>query len=442
MTTGVRFALWAAVAGTLAVLVTGVAAIAVVERTLIGVADDRLRSTVGLDAARSAAEACRAVGASGSADARQRVVTVVRTDGTEVCRTSPVAPAPRVLALDDPAEVRTVRIDGRRWRRARARTRDGSTIVAAELVEAPLDARDDARSAILSAMALGVLVAASGGALAAIPARRRLARLLERVAAAGGDPSGATRVGRVGGKDLDAAASSFDRLLEDVRRADAAQRRLLSDAAHQLRTPVTSMRTNAQLLERAPGLDADARDMAGRIARQSRVVSDLVSGLVDLVAATAWTRRGEVDTALGDIAHAAVAAASARWPGAALAVEADESRAAVDAELAHRALLNLLDNALLHGRQPITVRVAAGVVSVVDSGEGFADPDEPFEPFVSGGDGSGLGLAFVRHVARAHGGEAWIEPGAPGTVRLTFGPASSEDSQVALGDSRAARATR
>lgn len=435
MTTGVRFALWAAIAGTLAVLVAGVVAIVVVERTLIGVVDERLEATIRDQPRRTASDACRLVGGGGAALASsQRVVAVVSATGAELCRSSAVAPAARVLALDAPDRVRTVRIDGRRWRRARGFTSDGATVVAAELVEASLAARDDARRAIMVAMALGILVAASGGALAAVPARRRLALLLDRVAAAGGDASGRTRVGRIGGRDLDAAAGSFDRLLEDVRRADAAQRRLLSDAAHQLRTPVTSMRTNAQLLERAPGLDPEARDMAARIASQSRVVADLVAGLVDLVAASAWARRGDADVALGDVAHAAVETAARRWPGEAVSVEADGSRALVDVDLVGRALGNLIDNALVHGRAPVELRVEDAVVTVRDSGDGFTDPDTPFEPFVSGGGGSGLGLAFVRHVARAHGGDAWIEPGAQGLVRLTLAPRSSDVSQVGLGD--------
>lgn len=434
MTTGTRFALWAAIAGTLAVLVTGIAAIVVTERALIGVVDDRLTGTAAEVGRQGVEAACREIGA-GAGQPRQRVVVLVAADGSERCRSSPVAPAARVLAVDDTDIVRTVRVDGRRWRRARLDAADGTVVVVAEFVESALAARDDARRAIVVAMVLGMLVAASGGALAAIAARRRLARLLARVAAAGRDPSGLARVGRIGGRDLDAAAASFDRLLDGVRRADEAQRRLLSDAAHQLRTPVTSIRTNAQLLERDPSLDGEARDMAGRIARQSRVVADLVAGLVDLVAAAAWTRPSDAAVALGELATNVVSVAAVRWPDAAVSVEADESRAAVDVELVHRALVNLLDNALLHGRPPIVVRVSDGVVSVIDSGDGFADPDAPFEPFVSGDGGSGIGLAFVRHVARAHGGEAWIEAGAPGTVHVRLAARSSEDSQVGLGQS-------
>lgn len=434
MTTGTRFALWAAIAGTLAVFVAGLAAIVVVERTLIGVVDDRLEVAAAALDRRSAADACRSIGSTTAAEGRQRVVAVVDSSGRELCRSSPVAPAARALATDEAATVRTVQVDGRRWRRALADTGDGGRVVAGELVESALAARDDARRAIVAAMVLGMLVAAAGGALAAIPARRRLARLLDRVAAAGGDASGTTRVGRIGGRDLDAAAASFDRLLADVRRADAAQRRLLSDAAHQLRTPVTSIRTNAQLLERDPSLTDEARDMAGRIARQSRVVADLVAGLVDLVAATAWNRRSDVEVPLAPLVADAVGIARSRWPDVEIAVEADDSRAAVDAELAQRAFVNLLDNAILHGGPPILVRVAGGVVTVVDGGSGFDDPEASFEPFVSGDGGSGLGLAFVRHVARAHGGDAWIELAPRGIVHVRLAPRSSDDSQVALGE--------
>ena len=66
-------------------------------------------------------------------------------------------------------------------------------------------------------------------------------------------------------------------------------------------------------------------------------------------------------------------------------------------------------------------------ITVADAGDGLdgLEPEAAFEPFASGGDGSGLGLAFVAHVARVHGGDARIEPG-PGT-RVTIDLARRND---------------
>jgi signal transduction histidine kinase len=83
-----------------------------------------------------------------------------------------------------------------------------------------------------------------------------------------------------------------------------------------------------------------------------------------------------------------------------------------DPALLQRAIGNLLDNAMRHGRRPggqavVTVTVADGRVTVADQGPGV-DPaigDDLFERFTGGGGSSGLGLSIVRWVALAHGGD-------------------------------------
>ena len=435
MTTGVRFAFWATIAGSLAVLLAGAVALVVVDRTLDAVVDDRLQSTLADVASfASGAATCASIRSGGAASADDRVVSIVEPNGTESCRSSAVAPSPRALGMDeDGFATRTV--DGSRWRTYTSTGSSGRRLIAAERIEAHELARADARRAILVAMGLGTLIAAAGGAIAAVPARRRITRLLGRIQAAGRDRSGSAVVGRIGGRDLDAAAASFDELLADVRSADVAQRRLVSDAAHQLRTPITSLRTNAQLLERQPALDDEARDLAARIARQAAVVSDLVAGLVDYTAISAWSGDREA-TPLGELASVAVDRAGSRWPEATFAVTDDGSGGEVDGELVIRAIGNVLDNAVVHGGGDVVVEVRDGSVLVSDDGDGFTASDEDaFRPFNSGGDGSGLGLAFVRHVARAHGGDAWIEQRSPAIVGMRFGILRefSDSSRPALG---------
>lgn len=433
MTTGLRFALWATIAGSLAVLLAGAVALVVVDRTLDTVVDDRLQSLVGDvsgDPATSAA--CASIRAGGNTAADDRVVAIVAADGRETCRSSPIAPSPRALGIEQDGFA-TRLVDGQRWRTLATTSQSGSRVIAAERIEAHELARADARRAIIVAMVLGTLLAAAGGAIAAIPARRRIARLLERIHAAGRDRSGTATVGRIGGRDLDAAAASFDELLADVRQAEVAQRRLVSDAAHQLRTPITSLRTNAQLLERQPALDPESRDIATRIARQAASVSELVAGLVDYTAVSAWT--GErAAVALGALAAEAVERAATRWPDATFDVVDDGSQAEVDGELVVRAIGNVLDNAIVHGGGVVHVDVRNGTCFVADDGPGFTNAvDDVFQPFASGGDGSGLGLAFVRHVARAHGGDAWIQQRVPAIVALRFHGQLSDSSRTPLG---------
>lgn len=424
MTTRGRFTLWATLAGALAVLLAGVVAIGAVERSLEEVVDTRLDRV--LDEAvdgDTTAEACVQVRqqAPASADA---VVTVIDLRGRERCRSSAVAPSARALGVrvsaSDGREIR--RIDGNRWRVV-TRTRTGAIVAAAELVEPGQAALRDARRAIWIAVGVGALLALAAGVFSSLPATRRIDDLLGGIERAGRDPSGELRVGRVGGRDLDRAAASFDALLDDLHELSAAQRRLVADAAHQLRTPITSIRTNAQLLERAPDLDEDTRDIATRIARQSAAVAGLVASLVDVAAMPAWARTADHDeVALATVVDAAVDAARGRWPGARIETELDDTHARVDAELVQRAVGNLLDNAVVHGTAPVRVTLERGCIAVSDHGEGFAahaDLREPFQPFATGpGGGTGLGLAFVDHVARAHGGEAVIASSAPPRVEL------------------------
>jgi signal transduction histidine kinase len=112
-----------------------------------------------------------------------------------------------------------------------------------------------------------------------------------------------------------------------------------------------------------------------------------------------------------------------------------EGTVAGDAVALRRVLVNLVDNARRYGAPPIRVEVADGQITVTDAGEGVpaSERERIFEAFYrpsghhEGRDGGvGLGLALVREIARAHGGDVWCEGGPAGTgarfcVRLAPG---------------------
>jgi signal transduction histidine kinase len=133
--------------------------------------------------------------------------------------------------------------------------------------------------------------------------------------------------------------------------------------------------------------------------------------------------RGEVR--LPDVLDEAVAPFRARFAqrGAELSVEAPDRTVTLDPARLRQAVQNLLDNSLLHGAGPVEVRAADEPgrlrIEVSDRGPGFPDDvlGRAFVPFTRGCDGrsagtpsgrigSGLGLAVVDAVARAHGGAA------------------------------------
>lgn len=216
-----------------------------------------------------------------------------------------------------------------------------------------------------------------------------------------------------------------------------ARERLLADAAHELRTPLSLMRTRLDLAlrrERTPDeLKTALAETRGEVVR----LASLASRLLDTAAISRdeWSVEPVDVSQLVDEAVAVTRdAASARKvelravvaPGLTLRAHAIELRQVVD---------NLLSNALKFAPEGSEVVVRAEVkdgaftLSVRDVGPGIpeAERETVFEPFhrVRGGPpGTGLGLAIVREVARRHGGRAFVAPTTPGAELVVTFPVS------------------
>ena len=213
-----------------------------------------------------------------------------------------------------------------------------------------------------------------------------------------------------------------------------AQRRLVTDASHELRTPVTSVRTNAEVLRERPDLPVEERnEILDDVVAQADELGLLVADLIELA------RDGEPPNAtereevrLDELVAEAVARARRLAPGARFELEAEPVVVEAHRERLSRAVNNLLDNPVKHGPPggPVEVRVGAGgTVSVRDHGPGIpaAEREHVFDRFWRGADararpGSGLGLAIVHQVAESHGGSVTVEdaPGGGPLFRLTL----------------------
>lgn len=216
------------------------------------------------------------------------------------------------------------------------------------------------------------------------------------------------------------------------------QRRFLADAAHELRTPVAILRSEAEVTLKGGGSEAEYREALQRIAAESEDLSRLVTDLLlmarnDSEALTPGRERVYLD----DLANVVIARAS-RLPQAKDRVFrwADFEAAPVmgDPVLLERALLVLVHNALVHGSGPVVL--CSGVkreggrdwswLSVRDSGPGIptADRERVFERFSRldrKPGGAGLGLPIARAIAEAHGGTLTLSdvtPGAEFVLRL------------------------
>jgi two-component system sensor histidine kinase MprB len=221
-------------------------------------------------------------------------------------------------------------------------------------------------------------------------------------------------------------AGRFAALLERVEAAQAAQRALVADASHELRTPVTALRTNAELLREDPG--GDHRAVLDDVVEQTEELAALVTDLIELA-------RGDEpadelqDVRLDALVGESLERARRHAPGVAFAVSLEP--VAVDGvpERLGRAVNNLLDNAAKFSPDGGTVEVMmrGGELTVRDHGPGVPEAELPhiFDRFYRGAGarehaGSGLGLAIVRQVAERHGGRVRASAAPSGGLSVTL----------------------
>jgi two-component system, OmpR family, sensor histidine kinase MprB len=308
-------------------------------------------------------------------------------------------------------------------------------------VARPLDEVDRQLDRVLLVLILvGTAAVALGGALAALVARAALApiaRFTARTEELAGDPDPSHRIDAQGRDELGRLAKSFNSTLDSLERSVEAQRQLVADASHELRTPIASLRANIQTLEHAQRLPAGERE-----ALRADIVAELdeLTALVaDIVELARGGKTGELvdDVRLDEIATVVADRARARTGRVTVELTAEPTVVRGNPERIQRAVSNLVDNALKWSpeRGTVEIRLAGGLLSVRDHGPGFAEPDLPrvFDRFYRATNarslpGSGLGLAIVRQTAEAHGGEARASnaPGGGALLQVSFGPVVRE----------------
>jgi two-component system, OmpR family, sensor histidine kinase MprB len=235
--------------------------------------------------------------------------------------------------------------------------------------------------------------------------------------------------------ELGRLAVAFNTMLAALEDSVEAQRRLVSDASHELRTPLTSLRTNVEILGKAKALpDDERRRLLSDVDAELDELSRLIADVVDL-ARDGEPDHIEEDIRLDQLVADAVERARRRAPEITFETAFDETVVRGSRERLHRAVSNLLDNAVKWSPDggTVEVRVADASVSVRDHGPGIAEEDlgKVFDrfyraPAARGLPGSGLGLAIVRQVAESHDGAVGAARADGGgtivTLRLTETP--------------------
>jgi signal transduction histidine kinase len=304
----------------------------------------------------------------------------------------------------------------------------GFSVTVGEPVEVALAPVQALRMALLRTAGVAVLIASILGALVALwigAPIRRLTRAVQRVSATGdlALPPGMQMRGEVG-----VLASAFDEMMATVGEQQAAllgQSRLVAlgeiaaSIAHEVRTPLSVLKTSAQLLGRSDLPSDEQRKLSGLLSGEVDRLNRVVTDLVDLARPRTTVHE---PVSVRDAVERAV-----RF----FAVTAERRRVVLDAEVdgdpltivgsrdqLHQVLLNLLHNALQATPDGGRVTVAAhrdggwAVVRVEDTGPGFADAmlANVFTRFqTTKPDGTGLGLVISKRLVEEHRGRIQVD---------------------------------
>jgi signal transduction histidine kinase len=303
----------------------------------------------------------------------------------------------------------------------------GSTLVLFRWIGPNLRSLARLDNALIAFVVLGFLGTAAilAGAVArALKPVEEVTLLAERVEAT--DLSGRVQVA-TGGEEFRRLTAVINSLLERLDRAFRAQKRLIADAAHELKTPTAVLVGEAQEALRPEASPGELRDSLETIEKVSLGLAREVDGLLQLARGDGALPGRQSATDLGAVASLAVAAAEPL--GAARHVRcvfAQDGPAWVlgDREGLFRLASNLVSNGVTYTEAGTTVEVEVGsrngqaYLEVRDRGPGVAPEERSriFERFVRlesararNPEGSGLGLAIVEQVARAHNGKVEID---------------------------------
>lgn len=376
-----------------------------------------------------------------------RVLTGI---GTDEPRTVEVGPQPvgELPPVAGPG-ARTVHIGDESWRLLAVAVTDVPTVGQRAVVEfaeplgAVQDRVRDIRRRTFLAGALAALGAGAVGWLFGRRAARPLTRLQQDAAAIGSSPATSLSVAEwYGTPEVDDVAAALNSSLSDLgaaidRREEAlaAARDFAASATHELRTPLQSAMTNLDVAMSAGSSDVDSLGRArAELTRMATSLSTVQALSQADLARPEWFEPMSLE-ALADLTDEMTSRpADARIE---LVVEppATPTIFMVWPDGARLALDNLLRNALTHGRPNdgsvahVVVRVTsdastgAPVIMVDDNGPGIAADDRarvlaPFERASTTTTGSGLGLAVVDRIARAHSGRVVVGASPLGGTRV------------------------
>jgi signal transduction histidine kinase len=364
-------------------------------------------------------------------DDDDRFAQLLDDDGTIVAA-SESAEGLAPVAEDDYDENRTVSVPGEDsdYLLSSEDTDDGTIVVGQSTDEA-----DETLGTVVTVLVVAVpLVILLVGATTWVVVGRalrpveRMRREVDEVTAS----SLHTRLDTSGADDeIDRLATTLNSMLDRLDASQAAQRRFISDASHELRSPLASLRQFAEVARRHPDR-VSGEELSDAILDEGARLERLVDGMLTL--AKADERSLAVPRRAVDLDDLVLAEARRLRSSSTVRVDSSAvgpARVLGDPGLLAQLLRNLVDNAQRHAAGAVRLELSEtpeGVlIAVEDDGAGIAPEqrERVFDRFVRLDDararesgGSGLGLAIVREIALAHDGTVLARNGRLGGARI------------------------
>ena len=220
-------------------------------------------------------------------------------------------------------------------------------------------------------------------------------------------------------------ALTLNAMLDRIEQGATVQRRLVADASHELRSPLTVMRAELDVSLRGDELPTSGRivleSVREEVDRMRRTVDNLLTlAAIDESGLPLLAIPCRLDQAMSEATRSVVALATVQ--NVDLVVDAGPEQVQADPQQLQLALVNLLENAIRYSPPGGEVRLTSWLIggevglTVADQGPGIPAEhrERLFDRFyrvdgARGRDGSGLGLSICREIVRAHGGRIWVE---------------------------------
>ena len=280
-----------------------------------------------------------------------------------------------------------------------------------------------------------VLAAGAGWLLASSATKpmRRMADIAEGVD--GGDLSDRMPIEETRNDEVRRLAESFNRMLDRLEEAFARQRAFVADASHDLRTPLTIVKGQLDVLAREPNPTADeVQRVTGIVTVATDRMERLVDDLLLLARTEGESQLNAESTELGPLLAAEVDGFAETENRRFVVGQVTDTAVSIDRELMARVMSNLLSNAVVHTAPGGAIELSAVdrggrvVIAVDDDGPGVPPEmrERVFDRFArldsarsSDSGGSGLGLSIVKALVELHGGSVGCEESPLGGARFT-----------------------